>query len=468
MQYEVKLKNAISKLEKAKEDERLAEEALKNNRDDSKVVKLEYDLGKAQTARLEAEAVVRNLEENPEGNEDNQEDEIEAAKKEAEQALEDMNREAVVRDEDDEETSEEKDDENASENDELPEELKQAMAAVNDLMNKIAFYSPSLKKASKAEKKEKYTGDKIVTEQGVTRVSSELVKKRQDYLELNASRTAKKILKGKITGYHITGEENNSDATATIIAEVNYGSGAYTVQIPSFLLYYSEQPKHPTMEVRQQTELNVMKRIGTEVSFVVVYIDEKTETVYGDCLEANAQKMYRNYIKPTSDGRPRVIPDMRVEATIISISRGAVIVNALGAECRIPIQEASWLHHGDCRELFKKNQLVEVKILKVTPVEVTVGKNKYTLVNIEASIKQATPDPRAKDFPRYRINGRYAAKVTGISDNNVFAVFEGGKCDVKCAFPKFAPVPALNDDIIVQVTAIDKENLLLEGIIFTL
>jgi len=457
MQHDVKLKNALSKLEKAKENERLAEEALKSNQDDSMIVKLEYDFAKAQTARLEAEAVVKNLEENLDNNESSSEDEIEAAKKEAAEALESMDRDEVVRDED-----------ASAENDELPEELKQAMAAVNDLVDKIAFYSPSLKKASKAEKKEKYTGDKIVTEQGVTRVSSELERKKQDYNELNASRTAKKILKGEITGYHIADDENNSDATASIIAEVNYGSGAYTVQIPSFVLYYSEPVKHPTMETRQQIERNVMKRIGTEVSFVVVYIDEKKETIYGDCLEANAQKMYRNYIKPTSDDRPRVIPGMRVEATVISISRGAVIVNALGAECRIPIQEASWLHHGDCRELFKKNQPIEVKILAVNPVEVTVAKNKYTLVNIEASIKQATPDPRVKDFPRYRVNGRYAAKVTGISDNNVFAVFKGGKCDVKCAFPKFAAVPALNDDIIVQVTSIDKENLLLEGIIFTL
>ena len=315
-----------------------------------------------------------------------------------------------------------------------------------------------VEKMSKAKKKEVYSSEHVITEFGEETLQTESMEKKKEYSELVASQKSKKILKGRITGFHYANED---DPTSTILAEIDYGKGLHNILIPSYLLFdYELDEKHATKEANRTIAQLVQRRINAPIDFVVQTID-KNGVAYADRLLALSLKGVNNYVGKGLNPA-RITSGLLVESTVVMVSRTFVIVDALGAEIKIPQNELSYHHIGDAREEFHVGDKVNVRILSACEYKVSKYNSNYTLIDAKASIKAATPDKRKEYFDNFRVGGRYAAKVTYVEDN--IYVNLANKMDAMVAFPKFGDNPVRGDERIVEVTGKDPDKLFIYGV----
>ena len=85
-------------------------------------------------------------------------------------------------------------------------------------------------------------------------------------------------------------------------------------------------------------------------------------------------------------------------------------------------------------------------------------------VTIEASIKQANPNPYAKAMKRYNVNDKYVGEVSMIDENGVFVALEGG-VDVLCKYPERGARPPRGTVVTVRITTKNEEMNRLFGLI---
>lgn len=330
--------------------------------------------------------------------------------------------------------------------------------AILQIRKNTSRSSARTEKMSKAKKKELYHSEHVITEFGDETLVTESMEKKKEYTELVASQKSKKILKGIITGFHYA---NDEDPASTILAEVLYGNGYFNVIIPSYLLFdYELDEKYTDKENNKLVAQQVERRLNSTVEFVVHTFD-KNGVAYADRLMALSMKGVSNYVGKGLNPA-RITPGLLVESKVVMVGRTFVIVDALGAEIKIPQDELAYHHVGDAREEFHVGESVNVRIKTATTYKVKKYDNSYTLIDATASIKAAKPDRRKEFFDQFRVGGRYAATVTYVDDN--IYVNLSNKMDAMVAFPKFGAIPVRGDQRVVEVTGKDPEKLFIYGV----
>lgn len=328
--------------------------------------------------------------------------------------------------------------------------------------------------ADKQTKKEIYAADPVFVEDGdeLQAVETDATIRHEEYLELVASAQDNRILKGMIESVTEVPSNMDADDPAYIpqfMARVKFRTGKFVITIPSFVLYdyhYERMNKAMAFDIQK----NIMRRIGSEVTFVVRHVDEKAGTAIGDRLAALSMRGVRNYTS-INGRKPRIIPGMIVQAKICGIARDYILVDAAGAECRIPLEEISWLFNADARdfdgikteECYRVGEPVNVKILKIEPKKVKVIHSSYTLIDIVASIKQAKANPRNKYFNDFNVGDIFQGYITGITESGIY-VNLSNKIDCLCKFPTDTRrMPCMGESVIVQIFAKDEEKKFIYG-----
>ena len=321
-------------------------------------------------------------------------------------------------------------------------------------------FAREVAKASKKAKSEMYRSEHVITEFGDEEIETDSTKLREDYLELVASSKSNRRLEGKIVGFRYAGERQKS----TVLAEVEYGTGLFMVLIPAYLVYDYDVSKYIEPDQLKIVENNILRRIGSRIKFVVRHVDEKEQVAYADHLEAQQQLCYENYIRPTRDGKPRIVDDLIVKAQVVyTVSKG-IIVDALGCEILVPKTELSHSYVGDARQEFKVGDSVNVRVSKIKKKEVEKNNSRYTLIEAEGSVKAATPDHRKLLFDQFKEDGIYAADVSYVEESGVFCRLRGG-LDCLCAHPKYGDMPKRGKPVMIRVTEKDEERLYIYGLI---
>lgn len=346
---------------------------------------------------------------------------------------------------------------------EQPQEPKAADKKVQDPDKMVALKSSrfayEVTKASKKETKERYRSEHVVTEFGDEDVQTEATLMKQDYLELVASSKSQKILEGVINGFHYAGEPRKS----TVLAEVEFGYGLYNVVIPSYLLYDYDESKYIDASKIQTIENHVLRMVGAKVKFIVRTVDDKNTTAYGDRLMAQGIIGHDNYIKNTRDGRPRIVKDLIVKAQIIYTQSSGIIVDAIGCDIAIKKEELSHSYVGDAREEFSVGDYVNVRISDISSKVVEKNNTNYKLITAIASVKNATPNHKKKLYEQFKVDGKYAAEVTYITESGVFCRLRGG-IDCLVALPRFGQNPRRGQKKIVKITGKEDEQLFIYGV----
>ena len=337
----------------------------------------------------------------------------------------------------------------------------------------------SVQIADKESKKEIYSSEHVFVEDGEEEfIETDSTIRKEEWKELVASADVERPLKGVISS--VTEVDTNKDKESPdyypeYMVKVRFKTGCFNVLIPSFTLYsYDYTRMNKTMA--EEVFKNLKRRIGSEIDFVVRFADEKTGTVYADRLGALSMRGVRNYLPSKSGRRPNIVPGELVQAKIIAIARNYIMVDAAGAEIRIPLEEISWLYIDDARsfdgirtpENYKIGGRVNVKILTVEAKKVVVHNSAYTLIEATASIKQAKANPRIRYYDEFRKNDVYSGVVTGFKDDGavkgVYVILDN-KIDCLCRYPQNENIriPIKGDNVIVQINNKDDEKKLLFG-----
>lgn len=302
----------------------------------------------------------------------------------------------------------------------------------------------------KANQKAEKAADsrKIISIDGKLKVDTDEDKRRKALLTLNESYKAGKILTGHITGVEKVGK--NGPSVAVLYVE------DFKVIIPASECIDIPDPGDRDPQKYEQYLLS--KRLKSEIDYVVKGIDEDKEIVVASRKEAMAKKCKEFLLETDKDGNYIVYEGAVVESRVVCTTRAGIIVEIFGVESYIPSRELSYQRIQDATQEFMVGQRVLTKIL-------TIDRDlESETVTIEASVKQANPNPYAKAMKRYNVNDKYVGEVSMIDENGVFVALEGG-VDVLCKYPERGARPPRGTIVTVRITTKNEEMNRLFGLI---
>ena len=302
----------------------------------------------------------------------------------------------------------------------------------------------------KANQKAEKAADsrKIISIDGKLKVDTDEDKRKKALLTLNESYKAGKILTGHITGVEKVGK--NGPSVAVLYVE------DFKVIIPASECIDIPDPGDRDPQKYEQYLLS--KRLKSEIDYVVKGIDEDKEIVVASRKEAMAKKCKEFLLETDKDGNYIVYEGAVVESRVVCTTRAGIIVEIFGVESYIPSRELSYQRIQDATQEFMVGQRVLTKIL-------TIDRDlESETVTIEASVKQASPNPYAKAMKRYNVNDKYVGEVSMIDENRVFVALEGG-VDVLCKYPERGARPPRGTIVTVRITTKNEEMNRLFGLI---
>lgn len=331
----------------------------------------------------------------------------------------------------------------------------------DEIKSKTSRFSYTFEKASKKERELLYEDTHVFTEHGDEPVETETtaLKNERDELVASADKDSHRILEGEIIGCRYA--DTNSTVT-TVLAEVRFKTGAFSIFIPSYLLFDYQIDRYATPEGMEQLYQSITKRIGSKIKFRAANVNEKTLTAYADRLVAMSMDGVRFYTpqvdrKTGVEKKALLYPGRITKAQVVMVSKNFIVVDAYGAEIRIGQDELSYLHLGDARNEFSIGDEINVRIKTVETKTVEKFGNKYTLIDATASVKDAMSNPRDKFYEQFKkagIGSVYRAKVTHVDPNKVFCLL-ADKMDCVAAFPSYGNAPYEGETRYVKITEFD-------------
>lgn len=305
------------------------------------------------------------------------------------------------------------------------------------------------KAVDKMEKKQTVSNtQKIISIDGKLKVDTEEDKRKNALITLNESLKAGKILTGNITGVEKVGKAGPS--VAVLYVE------DFKVIIPASECIDIPDPGQRDPQKFEQYLLS--KRLKSEIDYIVKGIDEDKEIVVASRKEAMAKKRQQFLLDTDRDGNYIVNENAVVEARVVCTTRAGIIVEIFGVESYIPARELSYQRIQDATQEFAVGQRILVKILSV------VRDLEEKTVTIEASVKQASPNPYAKAMKRYNVNDKYVGVVSMIDENGIFVALDGN-IDVLCKYPERGVRPPRGTTVTVRITTKNEEQNRLFGLI---
>lgn len=297
-------------------------------------------------------------------------------------------------------------------------------------------------------KKEKKVPEKIISVDGKLKTKPQDEKKKNTLITLNESLKSGKILTGTISGVEKLGKKGPSIA----IIYVNN----YKVMIPASECI--DIPPTEESDTQQYEQYLLSKRLASEVDFVIKCIEEDSEIAVASRMEAMLKKRKEFLLETNSNGLYTVNEEDIVEARVVCTTRAGIIVEILGSECYIPCRELSYQRIQDATQNFFVGTKILVKIISIER-NVETG-----IVNIEASVKQASENPYEKAIKLYNEGDKYLGVVSMIDENGVFVSLNGG-IDALCKYPDRGPRPPRGAKVTIKITIKNDEEKRLFGLI---
>ena len=326
--------------------------------------------------------------------------------------------------------------------------------------------------ANAEKRRELMSSEHVVTETGHEDVETLATIRNREFQNLAGAAKSDRILEGEVVGVRLADPEvmNEPEArtkeVSTVLADVLYGNGFIQVSIPSYVFFNYREESYRGREGMLALQEHMKHRLGSTIKFCVSYVNQATGECYGDRLKALSMTGTRQYLMPYHgpNSDPNMQAGLIAKSRITCVERNAVIVDALGAEIRIPKEELSYLHIGDARDMFKIDDFVNVKVLTVEEENVVRGGNKYRLVKATGSIKQGGPDPRKLFFNNFPIGKQVPGIITHITDDgNVYCMLNNGQMDCMCAYPKRGDEPRVGQKRIIRINDRNEDDLHLYG-----
>lgn len=290
--------------------------------------------------------------------------------------------------------------------------------------------------------------NRIVSIDGKLKVKTAEELKKEALITLSESCKSGKILTGVITGVEKLGKNGPSIAVIFL--------NDYKIMIPASECI--DIPAPGDKDPQQYEQYLVSKRLGSEVDYIVKVVEEENGIAIASRMEAMMKKRKEFLLDTDKNDKYLVNEDSIVEARVVCTTRAGIIVEVFGTECYIPCRELSYQRIQDATQDFFVGTRVLVKILSIT------RDLENSIVNIDASVKQANENPYEKALKFYNEGDKYVGKVSMIDHNGVFVALDSG-IDVLCKFPDRGPRPPRGATVTIRITLKNEEEKRLFGLI---
>lgn len=285
---------------------------------------------------------------------------------------------------------------------------------------------------------------RIITIDTKPSVKTEADQQMSNLVNMVASLRSHHILCGKLEGV----ENSNSGEPRGIL---QYGD--FKVLIPcKELMDIPENMRD--MDPYDVMRYMISKRLGAEIEFVVLGIDQEAGLAVGSRKEAMKRRRKQFYFGLDKDGNNLLYEDAIAEARVMSAIRAGIFVEVFGVEAYIPASELSYQRILDCTKIYTPGQRVLVKLL-------SLDKNNVNDIQVILSVKQCRKDPYESLTTIYSIGNCYIGTVSMVDVNGVFVALDGG-VDCRCPHPPRG-VPVVGSRATVRLYRVDTELKRLSG-----
>lgn len=204
------------------------------------------------------------------------------------------------------------------------------------------------------------------------------------------------------------------------------------------------QDKDLTQIDDRQLNMIIQRRNGSEIDFIPTEIIKDTNYVLASRLRAMEVVRLGSWL--ADENKPKFIDKGRiVQARVVTLAKGGIIVEVFGAETFIIMRELSHGTLSDPREKFSVGDKVFVMITEC------IKDIKNGTVSFSASVKKAEKDPKPEAYEFYQVNQQARGVVTYINVNpkpQAFVRLNGIDC--QCNF-EFAKTPMIGDEVDIVI-----------------
>ncbi len=284
----------------------------------------------------------------------------------------------------------------------------------------------------------------ILTINGERSVKTKADRYNDAVIDIRESLQNGRILTDTIDGI----EEHNVDGVGKItVAVLNHGDIKVCIRLEDAVV-----PPRRTrgVESAEGHQYMLTKRLGAEIDYVIIGIDNEANIAVGSRLKAMEAKRKHFYFKEDREGNKHIYPDAIAEARIVAVIQKGIFVEIFGAETFIPLEELSYQRMFNAEEQFAVGNRVLVKIQ-----DISYDIENYD-VSVKASVKRTEENPALKAIKGLQLKQRYVGTVTQVDVEGVFVKLNCG-IDCKCKFPPRGR-PVRGSKVTVAITWIDQKN----------
>ena len=201
--------------------------------------------------------------------------------------------------------------------------------------------------------------------------------------------------------------------------------------------------------------------IGAEISYMIIALDNNTQTVVASRLRANERNRQTFFFDKDDKGRYKIYEDSLVEARIIGLGASSLHVEIFGVECGIPTREISWDWITDVSERFSVGDRVMVRITEIK------GRENDEAFSISASVRLAQSSRQAELLKTISKGNLYTGQVMDIRKGTYLIKLSNGVNAL--AHSNYSRKNILKNDIVAfVVNRVDSKTVMATGNIIRL
>ena len=258
-------------------------------------------------------------------------------------------------------------------------------------------------------------GEKIMTDE---------LKEKITWQNINSSKEREKILKGKIIA----------------IEEEKVGGQIINCAIVDFRGIKVLIPAQEMIKEGKNDKKIIRNMMGSEIQFVVLEIDRTASKAVASRTKA-MDKILDISLKKIEIGD-------KAYGKVVGTWRKYIRLYCLGTDFTIDAKDLEYGFVNDATKLYKNNDEIKVIVKEIDKED----------KKIKISIKDLIEDPFKNIRKDFTEGGEYLAKVTGYSDNGIYANISQG-IDTICSLPPWLDAPPLpGNKVIIKIYRILPEK----------
>ena len=264
--------------------------------------------------------------------------------------------------------------------------------------------------------------------------------------ELKNAYITKRILSGNLIGMETTPNDNR-------VVGLTFYEG-HKIIIPAQELIEKPTEKNPDNTSYMKI---ISSMIGAEISYMIIALDNNTQTVVASRLKANERNIQTFFFDKDEKGRYKIYEDSIVEARIIGLGRSSVRAEIFGAICTIRATELSWDWITDISEQFSIGDRVMVRITSIKGRD-----NQNIPFAVEASIRLAQSSKQEELLETVHKGNIYTGKIVDIRKGTfLIKLSNGSNALAHCSHSRRDVLR--NDTVAFVVNHVDHKTLMITG-----